>query len=175
MKKILFLLTMGALIASLASAQKEPVARQVNVTASMVARRPANAEYVLDLKGETIYHLAAGVDYGHILLRSAETTVNLGELITKSGETPSGDAYMGTVGGVVKAAFDAKRLKKRTNAASTNTRPGGGPSFSCGDYVCVCHGDDDCNHLFTTNSCGALAVCFSRGGQVTCFCSAAPH
>jgi len=178
MKKIFGGLTFALLAVSFAIGQKEPVVKQVEVTARMIASQPAKTDYVLDVTGgDKLYHLAADVDYNRIRLRSGQSSVNLGDLIKKSGEDLHGEAVdAGTLGAVVKAGWNAKKnIRKRTPAANAISRPGGGLNFTCGDFVCVCHGDDDCNHLFSTNSCGPFAVCFTSGGRVTCFCSAAPH
>ena len=178
MKKIYCGLTFALLAVSLAIGQKEPAVKQVEVTARMIASQPAKTDYVLDVTGgDKIYHLAADVDYNRIRLRSAQSSVNLGDLIKKSGEDLHGKAIdAGSLSAAVRAGWNLKKnIKRRTPAANASSRSGGGPNFTCGDFVCVCHGDDDCNYLFTTNSCGPFAVCFTSGGRVTCFCSAAPN
>jgi len=178
MKKIFFGLTIALMAVGLVIGQKEPVVKEVEVTAKMITSQPAKTDYVLDVTGgDKIYHVAAGVDYNRIRLRSGQSSVNLGDLINTSGEDLHGEDFAaGSLGAAVKAGWNLKKnVKKRTPAANAGLRSGGGPNFTCGVSVCVCHGDDDCNHLFTTDSCGPYAVCFTSGGRVTCFCSTTPH
>ena len=40
--------------------------------------------------------------------------------------------------------------------------------FSCSEIACDCQGDDDCNDMFSTDVCGANAVCF--GEPPFCIC-----
>ncbi len=54
------------------------------------------------------------------------------------------------------------------------TRPpipprGGAMNFSCGVTSCTCHGDADCNNMFSSNVCGHSAVCDTSNG-VECSC-----
>jgi hypothetical protein len=44
---------------------------------------------------------------------------------------------------------------------------GGALNFSCNGVYCSCHGDVDCNDMFTTNACGARAICIDD----YCYCS----
>jgi hypothetical protein len=62
---------------------------------------------------------------------------------------------------------------QRTNARSsgTNARSSDALAFACDESSCVCVGDDDCNDMFTGQSCGPEAVCLSDGaGSVVCIC-----
>jgi hypothetical protein len=43
--------------------------------------------------------------------------------------------------------------------------------FSCAPWGCICTGDADCNDMFSTNSCGPRAVCFTdAANNVVCVC-----
>lgn len=46
---------------------------------------------------------------------------------------------------------------------------GGSLNFACTGGFCACHGDADCNDMFTTNVCGPTAVCIGS----YCFCDRA--
>ena len=46
---------------------------------------------------------------------------------------------------------------------------GGTMNFSCGMTSCTCHGDADCNNMFSSNVCGRSAVCDTSSG-VECSC-----
>jgi hypothetical protein len=46
---------------------------------------------------------------------------------------------------------------------------GGTMNFSCGTTSCTCHGDADCNNMFSSNVCGRSAVCDTSSG-VECSC-----
>src|SRR6267378_804670 len=107
MKKIFFGVAIALLAVSLAIGQKEPVVKRVEVTARMIASQPAKTDYVLDVTGgDKIYHIAADVDYNRIRLRSAQNSVNLGDLIKKSGEDLHGQAFDASLGAAIKAAFN---------------------------------------------------------------------
>lgn len=41
--------------------------------------------------------------------------------------------------------------------------------FSCNGNICTCNGDADCNRMFSTNSCGPVAVCV--GSACACYMS----
>jgi hypothetical protein len=44
-------------------------------------------------------------------------------------------------------------------------------AFACDENSCVCAGEDDCNDMFTGQSCGPEAVCLSDGaGSFVCIC-----
>ena len=43
--------------------------------------------------------------------------------------------------------------------------------FACAPWGCICTGDADCNDMFSTNSCGSRAVCFTdAANNVVCVC-----
>jgi hypothetical protein len=46
---------------------------------------------------------------------------------------------------------------------------GGTMDFSCGVTSCTCHGDADCNNMFSSDLCGQSAVCDTSSG-VECSC-----
>ena len=46
---------------------------------------------------------------------------------------------------------------------------GGVMNFSCGVTSCTCHGDADCNNMFSSSVCGRSAVCDTSSG-VECSC-----
>ncbi len=46
---------------------------------------------------------------------------------------------------------------------------GGVMNFSCGVTSCTCHGDADCNNMFSSTVCGRPAVCDTSSG-VECSC-----
>jgi|GEM_PF-5271183 len=46
---------------------------------------------------------------------------------------------------------------------------GGTMNFSCNMTSCTCHGDADCNNMFSSNVCGRSAVCDTTSG-VECSC-----
>jgi hypothetical protein len=46
---------------------------------------------------------------------------------------------------------------------------GGTMNFSCGMTSCTCHGDVDCNNMFSSSVCGRSAVCDTSSG-VECSC-----
>ena len=44
------------------------------------------------------------------------------------------------------------------------------PQYDCNDELCRCHGDYDCNIMFSSGQCG-LSQCYTDvDGNVTCFC-----
>lgn len=58
----------------------------------------------------------------------------------------------------------------RLNGPRSPIPPRGGTmAFSCGQTSCTCHGDVDCNNMFSTNVCGGAAVCDTTG-VVECSC-----
>ena len=64
------------------------------------------------------------------------------------------------------ASAISQASKQRTNARSSDAL-----AFACDESSCVCVGDDDCNDMFTGQSCGPEAVCLSDGaGSVVCIC-----
>jgi len=50
---------------------------------------------------------------------------------------------------------------------------GGLGIYSCGPIGCICHGDFDCNNMFTDGVCGSWpAKCYERGpGPTYCICA----
>ena len=44
--------------------------------------------------------------------------------------------------------------------------------FDCGPSVCTCSGDEDCNRLFSTDSCTGGFCVIGPSGQVWCICAA---
>ena len=58
----------------------------------------------------------------------------------------------------------------RTVGPRTPIPPRGGTmNFSCGMTSCTCHGDADCNNMFSSSVCGRSAVCDTSSG-VECSC-----
>jgi hypothetical protein len=58
----------------------------------------------------------------------------------------------------------------RTVGPRTPIPPKGGVmNFSCGMTSCTCHGDADCNNMFSSSVCGRSAVCDTSSG-VECSC-----
>jgi len=56
-------------------------------------------------------------------------------------------------------------------AGNSGTGTGGTPDVDCGRLICTCHGDDDCNQLFSSGRCGEIARCEqTNGGGTTCAC-----
>lgn len=161
MKKLTLAVTILVLLLGLALGQKKPTIKQVNVTAQTVMRRPAKTGYVLNLtRRGTLYNLAEDVDNSRIQIHSAKGSVTMADLIKSSGQDLHGKAVVGLIS-------DIRAMKIGSG------RTGGGLNFTCGAAACVCHGDEDCNHLFSTNSCGPFAVCFISGGSVVCVCATA--
>jgi hypothetical protein len=59
----------------------------------------------------------------------------------------------------------------QASSQRTLARTSDAPAFACDESSCVCVGDDDCNDMFTGQSCGPEAVCLSDGaGSVVCIC-----
>ena len=58
----------------------------------------------------------------------------------------------------------------RLQGIRTPIHPKGGTmNFSCGVTSCTCHGDADCNNMFSSKVCGQSAVCDETHG-VECSC-----
>lgn len=65
--------------------------------------------------------------------------------------------------------------KSRYMAAPRVTGPrvpipprGGTMNFSCNTTSCSCHGDADCNNMFSSNVCGRSAECNTGSGECSC-------
>jgi hypothetical protein len=43
--------------------------------------------------------------------------------------------------------------------------------YVCGNNACICHGDEDCNNMFTYDCGGGFARCHIINGETYCVCS----
>jgi hypothetical protein len=94
------------------------------------------------------------------------TSLSFGEE-TKSSPAPSSDTVQERMVPMQKSGF---MNVPRYQGPRTPLPPKGGTmNFSCGMTSCTCHGDADCNNMFSSNVCGRSAVCDTSSG-VECSC-----
>lgn|GEM_PF-4002621 len=133
-----------------------PAIREQQVTKRTVASQGAGKAFTLNLSRRgTIYAVAANVDRSQLRVRTAKGELTLADMIQRSGKNISGALRVGTT-----SDMRAERSTRQTASGR------GGLNFDCGALACVCTGDPDCNDMFESGKCGAIAVCYPDG----CIC-----
>jgi hypothetical protein len=158
-ERILWTTTLVLLTIGSPAAQRKPIAneqsaaRQVHVTAQMIARDKA---YTLDLdRSGTVYTLAPDVDYDRVRVRTAKGEMPLTDLVG----TPRTKARV-LVGWVNDLRTFKPGRAPRGAVAKDN--------YTCEGLRCECTGDVDCNEMFSADVCGDIASCNADSGKCAC-------
>jgi hypothetical protein len=161
--------TLASFAALIPAPEEGSKVKSIHVTAKSIEQLPEGRKYVIDLtRGDEMYDLDAAerpIDFSRIILRTSEgesaISFWLGNIF--SAKAGAGLHPQRIAIGTTKA-FRSVGLPRGPRSSSA------GLGFSCGAIGCICHGDFDCNDMFSTNSCGAWATCYIWGTDVICIC-----
>lgn len=130
-----------------------PVPKEQRVTSRIVAAQSRDKLYVLDAaRSGVIYALDRDVDLKQVQIRTPAGVVSVAQILRRVGRTGSMPMRVGTTSDM--RAFLRARPRLGT---------GRGLSYTCENQICACTGDADCDDMFTSSTCGPIAVCFPDG------------
>jgi len=144
--------------------------RRIAVNTRTIATLPAGKNYVVDLTQHGVKYefdpKAGKINLTRVLVRTATGEVPIGRFLEKTFLKAELTGFKYT-----SQAFSIATLPART----TQTRAASTGNFHCGEEVCTCIGDDDCDNMGDSLACAGKFFCAKNPitGQVVCSCQIA--
>jgi hypothetical protein len=135
-----------------------------------VVRVPANTNFTVDLSKRGVIFVfdskQSTLDLSRITIRTA--TGQLPMRVWLKERVPS-QAISRWETATVRVGYTSDMAKLIGKGRTTPKGPPGVIRYECDASACTCHGDADCNDMFSTNVCGPIAWCIENDD--TCHCS----